>query len=127
MPALISATGVELTRHTAYKFRLDPTPAQAGQFDRYAGASRAAFNQCLEHVDTNYQVRRGERDAGTPAEQGTEAVSRSQFSLINYINAYKNGTSPDSPETARTAIRSRSRPRQMGSGRLTWRKCLSCR
>jgi putative transposase len=57
-------------RHTTFRFALAPTPAQAVMLVRHAGASRFAYNQCLQLVTdalatkrTNPQVRVRWRDS----------------------------------------------------------------
>jgi putative transposase len=42
----------EMSRHTTFKFCLDPTVEQHELLARHAGASRFAFNQCLAMVKT---------------------------------------------------------------------------
>jgi putative transposase len=67
-------------RHTTFRFALDPTPTQAGMLARHAGASRFAYNQCLQLVTDALQ-----KKAGDP----TIAVPWSGFDLINNFNAWK--------------------------------------
>jgi hypothetical protein len=40
----------QVMRHTTFRFALDPTPAQEAKLARHAGASRFAYNQCLDLV-----------------------------------------------------------------------------
>jgi putative transposase len=42
----------EMSRHTTFKFCLDPTVEQQQVLARHAGAARFAFNQCLRMVIT---------------------------------------------------------------------------
>jgi Helix-turn-helix domain len=42
----------EMSRHTTFKFCLDPTVEQQQVLSRHAGAARFAFNQCLRMVKT---------------------------------------------------------------------------
>lgn len=42
----------EMARHPTFRFRLDPTVEQQAVFARHAGASRFAFNHCLQTVKT---------------------------------------------------------------------------
>ena len=46
-----------MTRHTTFKFCLDPTVEQAVALSRHAGAARFAFNQCLRIVKTSLSAR----------------------------------------------------------------------
>ena len=41
-----------MSRHTTFRFCLDPTVEQCEVLARHAGASRFAFNQCLRIVKT---------------------------------------------------------------------------
>jgi putative transposase len=69
-----------MTRHTTFRFCLDPTVAQHEVLARHAGASRFAFNQCLRLVKTALTQRRTDRDVWVPW---------SGFDLINTFNAWK--------------------------------------
>ncbi|MDT5260821.1 MAG: putative transposase, partial [Mycobacterium sp.] len=52
----------EMSRHTTFKFCLDPTVEQRDVLARHAGASRFAFNQCLRMVKTALARRRSDPD-----------------------------------------------------------------
>jgi putative transposase len=67
-------------RHTAFRFALAPTPAQATMLARHAGASRFAYNQCLRLVTDALIARRANPQV---------AVPWSGFDLINAFNAWK--------------------------------------
>ncbi|WP_063060692.1 transposase [Nocardia sienata] len=41
-----------MSRHTAFRYCLDPTVEQCARLARHAGAARFAFNQCLHMVKT---------------------------------------------------------------------------
>ncbi|MGH3636335.1 MAG: RNA-guided endonuclease InsQ/TnpB family protein [Mycobacterium sp.] len=69
-----------MTRHTTFRYCLDPTVEQQRVLARHAGASRFAFNQCLHVVTTALTQRR--TDPGT-------VVPWSGFDLINTFNAWK--------------------------------------
>jgi putative transposase len=45
----------------AFRFALDPTPAQGRALARHAGAARAAFNWGLARVKANLSQRQAER------------------------------------------------------------------
>jgi putative transposase len=45
--SVLSGKLLNVTRHTTFKFCLDPTLEQCEVLARHAGASRFAFNQCL--------------------------------------------------------------------------------
>ncbi|MCV7391632.1 transposase [Mycobacterium porcinum] len=77
MSAMLTA---EMTRHTTFRFCLDPTVEQHSLMSRHAGASRFAFNQCLRIVKTALT----QRDAGRDTE-----VPWTGFDLINAFNAWK--------------------------------------
>jgi putative transposase len=70
----------EMSRHTTFKFCLDPTVEQHEVLARYAGAARFAFNQCLQTVKTALSQRK--------ADPGVK-VPWTGFDLINGFNAWK--------------------------------------
>lgn len=70
----------EMSRHTTFKFRLDPTVEQQDVLARHAGASRFAFNQCLAMVKSAL--------TGYKADPGV-VVPWSGFDLINAFNEWK--------------------------------------
>jgi putative transposase len=67
-------------RHTTFRFSLRPTPNQERLLLRHAGASRFAFNQCLQLVTEKLQARRVDPSVVVPW---------SGFDLINAFNAWK--------------------------------------
>jgi putative transposase len=69
-----------MSRHTTFRFCLDPTVEQREVLARHAGASRFAFNQCLYMVKTALGHRK--------TEPGVE-VPWTGFDLINAFNAWK--------------------------------------
>ncbi|WP_306360843.1 RNA-guided endonuclease TnpB family protein [Nocardia sp. CC227C] len=69
-----------MSRHTTFRYRLDPTTEQHTTLARHAGAARFAFNQCLHLVKTALTQR--ETDPEQP-------VPWTGFSLINAFNAWK--------------------------------------
>jgi putative transposase len=73
-------TLAEMTRHTTFRFCLDPTNEQHQVLARHAGASRFAFNQCLRMVTTALTQRRRDRNIELPW---------TGFDLINAFNAWK--------------------------------------
>src|SRR3984957_12510342 len=70
----------EMSRHTTFRFCLDPTVGQRDVLARHAGAARFAFNQCLGMVKTALN----QRKAG-PA----TVVPWTGFDLINAFNGWK--------------------------------------
>jgi len=70
----------EMSRHTTFRFCLDPTVEQREVLARYAGASRFAFNQCLHMVKTALTQRKNDPDI---------QVLWTGFDLINAFNAWK--------------------------------------
>jgi putative transposase len=70
----------EMTRHTTFRFCLDPTVEQHDVLARHAGASRFAFNQCLRMVKTALTQRKTEPNVEVPW---------TGFDLINAFNAWK--------------------------------------
>jgi putative transposase len=67
-------------RHTTFRFALAPTPVQAALLVRHAGASRFAYNQCLQLVTDARAARKIDPQM---------AVLWSGFDLINAFNAWK--------------------------------------
>jgi putative transposase len=72
--------GSEMSRHTTFKFCLDPTVEQEQVLARHAGAARFAFNQCLHMVKTALTDRK--------SAPGTD-VPWTGFDLINAFNGWK--------------------------------------
>ena len=69
-----------MSRHTTFKFCLDPTVEQKELLARHAGAARFAFNQCLRIVKTTLSARKTDSDVEVPW---------TGFDLINAFNAWK--------------------------------------
>lgn len=69
-----------MSRHTTFRYCLDPTAEQQAVIARHFGASRFAFNQCLRMVKTNLRQRKTD-----PAIK----VPWTGFDLINSFNAWK--------------------------------------
>jgi putative transposase len=70
----------EMSRHTTFKFCLDPTVEQQQVLARHAGAARFAFNQCLAMVKTALTQRKTDPDTDVPW---------TGFDLINAFNTWK--------------------------------------
>ena len=69
-----------MSRHTTFKFCLDPTVAQREVLARHAGAARFAFNQCLRMVKTALTQKETHPDTDGPW---------TGFDLINAFNWWK--------------------------------------
>ena len=69
-----------MSRHTTFRFCVDPTVEQCDVLARHAGASRFAMNQCLRIVKTALTQRKT---------NPTFDVPWSGFDLINAFNAWK--------------------------------------
>ncbi|WP_280419669.1 RNA-guided endonuclease InsQ/TnpB family protein [Nocardia carnea] len=69
-----------MSRHTAFRYCLDPTVEQLAVLAQHAGAARFAFNQCLHMVKTGLSHRKA--DPGYP-------VPWTRFDLINAFNTWK--------------------------------------
>jgi putative transposase len=67
-------------RHTTFRFALDPTPAQQQLLAQHAGASRFAYNQCLEFVINALAMKRVDPSVKVPW---------SGYDLINAFNTWK--------------------------------------
>ncbi len=70
----------EMSRHTTFRFCLDPTAEQQQFLARHAGAARFAYNQCLRMVKTALTHRKTHPDTNVPW---------SGFELINVFNTWK--------------------------------------
>jgi putative transposase len=69
-----------MSRHTTFRFCLNPTVEQSLVLARHAGASRFAFNQCLRMVKSALTQRRTDQDTTVPW---------TGFDLINAFSAWK--------------------------------------
>jgi putative transposase len=69
-----------MSRHTTFKFCLDPTVEQHEVLARHAGAARFAFNQCLGMVKTVLTQRKTDPSVEVPW---------TGFDLINAFNVWK--------------------------------------
>lgn len=78
----------------AYRFALDPTPAQERALRSHAGAVRVAFNWGLARVKANLSQREAERSYGIPTEGLTPGLSWSLYSLRKDWNAAKGTVAP---------------------------------
>ena len=70
----------EMSRHTTFKFCLDPTIEQQQVLARHAGAARFAFNRCLAMVKTALTQRKTDPETQVPW---------TGFDLINAFNGWK--------------------------------------
>jgi putative transposase len=78
----------------AYRFALDPTPAQARYLQRHAGAARFAFNWALAAVQANIDQRRAERSYGLHDEQLTPVLGWNLPALRRRWNQVKDQVAP---------------------------------
>jgi putative transposase len=56
----------EMSRHTTFKFCLDPAVEQRKVLARHAGAARFAFNQCLQMVKAALTQHKRHSDTDVP-------------------------------------------------------------
>jgi len=73
----------------AYRYALDPTPAQERNLRSHAGAARVAFNWGLARVKANLGQREAEKSYGLSGDALTPSVSWSLYSLRKDWNAVK--------------------------------------
>jgi len=78
----------------AYRFALDPTPAQQAALRSHCGAQRFAFNWGLARVKANLSQREAERSYGVPEELLTPVVSWSGWQLRKDFNVAKREVAP---------------------------------
>ncbi|MEV2220323.1 transposase [Nocardia vinacea] len=69
-----------MSRHTTFRYSLDPTVEQQAVLARHAGAARFAFNKSLDFVKTALTQRKSDPENSVPW---------SGFSLINAFNRWK--------------------------------------
>ena len=85
----------------AYRFALDPTPAQERALRSHAGAARVAFNWGLARVMANLSQREAERSYGIA--DLTPGISWSLYSLRKEWNQAKATVAPWWPECSKEA------------------------
>jgi len=90
----------------AYLFALDPTPAQEEAFRSHCGGQRYAYNFGLELIRANLDQRAAERTYDIPADQLTEPVGWSAWSLRRAWNDAKNERAPWWSENSKEAYSS---------------------
>jgi len=73
----------------AYRFALNPSPAQERALRSHCGAARVAFNWGLARVRANLGQREAERSYGIAAGDLTPALSWSLYSLRRDWNQAK--------------------------------------
>ncbi|MGH3714211.1 MAG: IS607 family element RNA-guided endonuclease TnpB [Micromonosporaceae bacterium] len=78
----------------AYRFALDPAPAQARDLDRHAGAARFAFNWALAAVKANLGQRAAERTYGVDGDDLTPALGWNLPALRRAWNQAKGEAAP---------------------------------
>lgn len=78
----------------AYRFALDPTPAQVRALRSHAGAARVAFNWGLARVKANLSQREAEKSYGIADADLTPSISWSLYSLRKDWNAAKGAVAP---------------------------------
>lgn len=78
----------------AYRFALEPTPAQDRALRSHAGAARVAFNWGLARVKANLDQREAERSYGIARDDLTPSISWSLYSLRNDWNQAKDTVAP---------------------------------
>jgi putative transposase len=78
----------------AYRFALDPTPAQVSMLQSHCGAARFAFNDMLGVVKANLDQRSAERSYGLAEDQLTPAQGWSLAKLRKTWNQRKSEVAP---------------------------------
>jgi putative transposase len=78
----------------AYRFALDPTPAQVSALESHCGAARFAFNDMLGVVEANLEQRSAERSYGVAEQELTPAQGWSLAKLRKTWNQRKNEVAP---------------------------------
>ncbi|ORX15991.1 transposase [Mycolicibacterium wolinskyi] len=87
----------------AYRFALDPTPAQEQRLRSHCGAARFAYNHMLALVKANLDQRTAERTYDIPETELTPALNWSFYSLRNQWNQIKGDVAPWWSENSKEA------------------------
>ena len=87
----------------AYRFALDPTPAQERALRSHCGAQRFAYNWGLGQIKANLAQRAAERSYGIPEQELTPAASWSAWALRKEFNAVKDQVAPWWAENSKEA------------------------
>jgi len=87
----------------AYKFALDPTPAQIRAFNSHLGASRYAYNYLLSQVKTVLDLRKVEELAGVAKSDLTAYFPSSHYALRKEWNTAKGTVAPWWKENSKEA------------------------
>lgn len=85
---------VSTTVVQAYRFGLDPTPAQQARLRSHCGGQRYAYNWGLAAVKANLDQRVAEKSYGIPAEALTPLMSWSAYGLRKVWNQAKHEVAP---------------------------------
>jgi hypothetical protein len=88
----------------AYRFALDPTPAQARDLERHAGAARFAYNWALAAVKANIGQRAAERSYGLDGDDLTPILGWNLPALRRAWNATKHEVAPWWTECSKEAF-----------------------
>jgi putative transposase len=91
---MAQATRRDHTVTQAFRFALDPTPAQARALARHAGAARATFNWGLARVKANLSQREAEASYGIAAGELTPALDWSMYAMRKAWNQAKDQAAP---------------------------------
>lgn len=97
-----------LDRTQAFKFALDPNPAQEAALSSHCGAARFAYNHMLHLVRAILDQRESERSYGISEELLTPHVGWSAYSLRREFNARKAEVAPWWSEVSKEAFASGS-------------------
>lgn len=90
----------------AYRFALDPTPAQQAALRSHCGGQRYAFNWGLAQVKANLAQREAERSYGILDAELTPSLPWSAYSLRKSWNQAKSATAPWWAENSKEAYAS---------------------
>lgn len=88
----------------AFRYALDPSPAQQDRLSSHIGAVRFAYNWALKHVESNWDERKAQEAAGVPEDEQTPWVGWSAYSLRNDLNNSKSEIAPWWNENSKEAF-----------------------
>ncbi len=102
----------------AYRFALDPVPAQERALRSHAGAARVAFNWGLARVKAIMDQRAAEATYGISGDGLTPSISWSLYSLRKDWNAAKGTVAPWWAECSKEAFNTGPGPARAGAEEL---------
>jgi putative transposase len=89
----------------AYKFALDPSPAQERACNSHVGASRYVYNYLLGCVKDTLELRKAEETSGVAKSELTPYFPTSHYALRKQWNTVKDVVAPGGEKTLKKPTR----------------------